>query len=192
MGHLEVHRRRGVLGFLVGGDRHERGVLVGNAVLRARSGVRLGRDVAQVRLDELLDFRCVLVLDRPALCGARVVRRAESRYGGVTQEQVGGEVLNFNQGRINVTIDVTEVGEQCQTPPDVTRPERVLLENNADAVAKISLRDVFGALANNGEVKGDGELLFNQIYDSYATADIAQVPSAVHCGDETTNGSGRA
>lgn len=102
--------------------------------------------------------------------------------------QVGGEVLNFNQGRINVTIDVTEVGEQCQTPPDVTRPERVLLENNADAVAKISLRDVFGALANNGEVKGDGELLFNQIYDSYATADIAQVPSAVHCGDETTNG----
>jgi hypothetical protein len=102
--------------------------------------------------------------------------------------QVGGEVLNFNQGRLNVGIDVTEVGEQCQTPPGVTRPERVLLENNADAVAKIGLRDVFNALASNGEVKGDGELLFNQIYDSFASADLARVPSAVHCGDEVTNG----
>ncbi|MGC4094446.1 MAG: hypothetical protein QM756_42350 [Polyangiaceae bacterium] len=102
--------------------------------------------------------------------------------------QVGGEVLNFNEGRLNVGIDVFEAEPQCDTPADVTRPERVLLENNVDALAKVRLRDVFTALANNGQVKGDPDTMFNQIYDSYATADAAQVPSAVHCGDETTNG----
>lgn len=102
--------------------------------------------------------------------------------------QIGGEILNFNQGRVNVGIDVVEVGEQCQTPPNVTRPERVLLENDAAAVSGVRLRDVFNALANNGATKGDGELLFNQIYDSFASADLGLIPSAVHCGDEMTNG----
>ncbi len=102
--------------------------------------------------------------------------------------QVGGEVLNFNQGRVNVGIDVVEVGQQCETPPNVTRPERVLLENDVTAVSTVRLRDVFNALASNGATKGDGELLFNQIYDSFASADQGLIPSAVHCGDEMTNG----
>ncbi|MFZ5897266.1 MAG: hypothetical protein ACOY0T_39775 [Myxococcota bacterium] len=102
--------------------------------------------------------------------------------------QVGGEVLEFNQGRVNINIDVIEVGQQCETPSNVTRPERVLLENDTQALAKISLRNVFLALANNGDVKGNADVLFNQIYDSYATADVAQLPDAVHCGDEVTNG----
>ena len=63
MRHLEVDGCRRVLGFLVGGDGDERRVLVGNAELRARLGVRLRRDVAEMGLDELLDLRRVEVAD---------------------------------------------------------------------------------------------------------------------------------
>lgn len=32
------------------------------------------------------------------------------------------------------------------------------------------------------------DLLYQEVYDSYASAPNAQLPNAVHCGDETTNG----
>jgi len=100
---------------------------------------------------------------------------------------VGAEVIDFTRGRVHVSISVDD-SQACQVPPDVTKPERVLLESNVDAVANVSLASVFQALATNGGHSGDGNLLFQQIFDSYASADLGQVPGAVHCGDETTNG----
>lgn len=102
--------------------------------------------------------------------------------------QIGGDVINFNQGRVNIGIDVIEAEPQCDTPPEVTRSERVLLENDAAAVANIRLIDVFNALASNGGFAGDGLRVYQEIFDSYASADQAQLPDAVHCGDETTDG----
>jgi len=102
--------------------------------------------------------------------------------------QIGGDVLHFDQGRLSVSIDVTEAQQQCDTPPDVTRPERILLENDTAALGNVRLRDVFQALAANGGFASDGSTLFQQIYDSYASAANARLPDAVHCGDEMTDG----
>ncbi len=102
--------------------------------------------------------------------------------------QIGGEVLDFRQGRLNVSIDVFEAEPQCDSPPDVTRVERVLMENETAALGGIGLRDVFNALATNGGHNGDGLRLYQQIFDSYASAEQASLPDAVHCGDEVTDG----
>jgi hypothetical protein len=88
---------------------------------------------------------------------------------------------------VHVVISVDD-SEACQIPSDVTKPERVLLETNVDAVANLSLASVFKALATNGGHNGDGTLLFQQIFDSYASADQALLPGGVHCGDEMTDG----
>jgi hypothetical protein len=103
------------------------------------------------------------------------------------QFKVGGEVVDFTKGKVHVFISVDD-SEACQVPDDVTRPERVLLETNVDAVGGVDLASVFKALATNGGHNGDGNLLYQQIFDSYATADQALLPNAIHCGDETTNG----
>jgi hypothetical protein len=103
------------------------------------------------------------------------------------QFKVGGEIIDFTKGKVHISINVDD-SEACQVPSDVTKPERVLLETNTDAVANVSLKDVFQALATNGGHSGDGNLLFNQIWDSYASVDQAQVMGGVHCGDETTDG----
>jgi len=104
------------------------------------------------------------------------------------QFKVGGEVVDFTKGTVHISISVDD-SEACQVPSDVTKPERVLLETNVDAVANVSLSSVFQALATNGGHNGDGNLLFNQIFDSYASVDQAQVMGGAHCGDETTDGS---
>jgi hypothetical protein len=101
------------------------------------------------------------------------------------QFQVGGEVVDFNRGRLHVGIGVTEA---CVPTDGATMPERMLMETNVDAVQGVSLLQVFEALANNGGRTGDGEALYRQIFDSYATADQGQVPDAVHCGDESIDG----
>lgn len=101
--------------------------------------------------------------------------------------QVGDDVFGFGEGDLAIGIDVVEV-QSCETPDDVTRPERILLENDAVATSIVGIQQVFDALASNGDVTGDGELLYRQLIDSYATADVGQEPSAVHCGDEVTNG----
>ena len=103
------------------------------------------------------------------------------------QFKVGGEIIDFTKGTVHISISVDD-SEACQIPSDVTKPERVLLETNVDAVANVSLASVFKALATNGGHNGDGNLLFNQIYDSYASVDQGQVMGGAHCGDETTDG----
>jgi hypothetical protein len=102
--------------------------------------------------------------------------------------QVGGEVIDFNRGRLNVGIDVIEVEPPCVVPEGVLNPQRTLLENSLDATQFVALRDVFTALAENEGHGADPELLYQQIIDSYATEDNAFVEGAAHCGDETTNG----
>jgi hypothetical protein len=102
--------------------------------------------------------------------------------------QIGGEIIDFNEGRVNISIDVIEANPQCDTPPNVTRPERVLLENDVAALGNIRLLDVFNAVAKNGGFTGDGLRLYQEMFDSYASPDQATLPDAIHCGDETTNG----
>ena len=103
------------------------------------------------------------------------------------QFKVGGEIIDFNKGKVHIGISVDD-SEACQIPPDVTKVERVLMETNVDAVGGVSLTSVFDALATNGGHQGDGQLIYQQIFDSYASADQAQLPGGVHCGDETTDG----
>jgi len=65
------------------------------------------------------------------------------------QFQVGGEVIDFTKGKLHVTFTVDD-SQECQVPADVTKPERVLLESNTDAVGGVSLNSAFQALATNG------------------------------------------
>jgi hypothetical protein len=102
--------------------------------------------------------------------------------------QIGGQVVDFNHGTLHVGIDVIEDPSVCQTPSAVTDPLRVLLESNTLAVQNITLSDVFGALATNGGMSADPNLIYQQIYDSYASAGNGVLKDAVHCGDEMTNG----
>lgn len=104
------------------------------------------------------------------------------------QFKVGGEVIDFTKGRLHVTIGVEEDPSVCVPPDGVTMPERVLLETNTAALKGVSLSNVLDALANNGGHEGNGLRVYEQIFDSFASADLAQVPDAVHCGDETTDG----
>jgi len=103
------------------------------------------------------------------------------------QFKVGKDVVDFTRGTVHLGISVDD-SEACQVPSDVTKPERVLMETNVDAVGGVGLASVFKALATNGGHNGDGNLLYQQIFDSYATADQAQLPGAIHCGDEMTDG----
>jgi len=103
------------------------------------------------------------------------------------QFKVGGDIVDFSKGTVHVGISVDD-SEACQAPSDVTKPERVLLETNTNAVASVTLSSVFEALATNGGRTGNGTLLFQQIWDSYASIDQAQVLGGAHCGDETTDG----
>jgi len=103
------------------------------------------------------------------------------------QFKVGGEIIDFNRGKLHISISIDDT-EACQIPSDVTKPERVLLESNLDAVGQVNLSMAFQALATNGGHTGDQLALYQQIYDSYASADRAQLPGAIHCGDEMTDG----
>jgi hypothetical protein len=100
--------------------------------------------------------------------------------------RVGEDVVEFNQGNLHVSISVDDV-PACIPPEGVTRPERVLLDSNVTTTSVLTLRDALNALATNGGLEGDAELLFNQIYDSFSSAP-GQIPEAKHCGDETLAG----
>jgi hypothetical protein len=104
------------------------------------------------------------------------------------QFRVGEEIVDFDHGRLNIGIEVFEDPSTCEEPEGVIDPARVLMETNVDALSNISLFDVFGALASNGGQASDPERLYQEILDSYASADQARLPDAIHCGDETTNG----
>lgn len=107
--------------------------------------------------------------------------------------RVGDNVISFEPGSVNIIFDVIEDGVEPPPPPDpcediagMKRPS--VIETNTDAVQFLTLRDVFNAMAINEGFSTDGETLYKQIIDSYASADEARLPDAVHCGDETTNG----
>lgn len=107
--------------------------------------------------------------------------------------RVGDNVISFEPGSINVIFDVIEDGVQPPPPPDpcadvagMKRPS--VIETGTDATQFVTLRDAFNAMAANEGFGTDGETIYKQIIDSYASADQARMPDAVHCGDETTNG----
>jgi hypothetical protein len=102
--------------------------------------------------------------------------------------RVGNEIVDFTKGRVHVVIEVEEDGSVCVPPEGVLMPERMLLETNVDAVSSLSLFSVLEALATNGGRNDDPLALYQQIWDSYASADLARLPDAIHCGDETTDG----
>src|SRR5690606_5260385 len=62
------------------------------------------------------------------------------------------------------------------------------LETSVQAMRSLTLRDAFNAMAANDGFDTDGETIYKQIIDSYASASQGRLPDAVHCGDETTNG----
>jgi hypothetical protein len=116
-----------------------------------------------------------------------------SIFGGsetfiVYQFQIGGEVIDFTRGRARIGIDVIEDPSVCVPPEGVLDPRRVLMEVNTEALFYIDLRSVMNALGANGGQNTDGERLYQQIIDSYATADEGFLADAIHCGDEMTDG----
>ncbi len=104
------------------------------------------------------------------------------------QFRVGGDVIDFTKGRLHITIGVEEDASVCVPPDGVLMPERILLETNVDAVNNVSLFGVLEALSTNGGRNDDPVALYQQIWDSYATADQARLPDGIHCGDEMTDG----
>lgn len=104
--------------------------------------------------------------------------------------RVGDNVISFEPGRLNVVFAVVEDGVPggglC-SDADVARRTSVI-ETNVDALQFLSLRDAFDQMAVNEGFDTDGELLYQQIIDSYASAAEGQLPGAIHCGDEMTNG----
>jgi hypothetical protein len=104
------------------------------------------------------------------------------------QFRVGGEVIDFTKGRLHITIGVEEDPSVCVPPEGTLMPGRILLESNVDAVNNVSLFGVLEALSTNGGRNDDPVALYQQIWDSFATADQARLPDAIHCGDEMTDG----
>lgn len=105
--------------------------------------------------------------------------------------RVGDNVISFEPGRINVIFEVIE--DEVTTPTDpcddvaaVKRPS--VIETATEALQFVTLRDVFDAMAINEGFDTDGETIYKQIIDSYATAAEGRMPDAIHCGDETTDG----
>lgn len=102
--------------------------------------------------------------------------------------QIGGEIIDFNRGRVRIGIDVIEDPSVCVPPEGVLDPERVLMETNLQAVSNIDLLSVLDALGRNEGMSDNGVDLYHQIIDSYATADEGRLSGGIHCGDETTDG----
>jgi hypothetical protein len=99
--------------------------------------------------------------------------------------EVDGQRISFPPGRLIVGIGVTE--REGGTPPPGMNPRRTLLETNQKAMSNFSLEQAFQAMQLNSGVTPDPVLLYQQIIDSYASPP-GQIPSAAHCGDETTDG----
>jgi hypothetical protein len=104
------------------------------------------------------------------------------------QFKVGGEPIDFTKGRLHIDIGIQEDETVCVPPDGIVMPERVLMETNTEALSNVALKDVLNALATNGGHSADPLRIYQEIYDSYATADVAQLPDAIHCGDELTDG----
>jgi cysteine-rich repeat protein len=105
--------------------------------------------------------------------------------------EVGSNVIPFGPGGLNVDFQVIENGvkpppDGCNNPNLARRSS--VIETDTSALGGVTLRDALDVIAANGGFTTDGETLYREIFDSYATADQGRFPKAVHCGDETTNG----
>lgn len=107
--------------------------------------------------------------------------------------RVGDNVISFEPGTINVIFEVIEDGvvnpnptDPCDDAAGMKRPS--VIETSTAALRFVTLRDVFNAMAVNDGFSTDGEMVYKEIIDSYASAGQARLPDAIHCGDETTNG----
>lgn len=104
--------------------------------------------------------------------------------------KLGDEVVEFGKGRIHVQIGVDE-GDVPPPPPvcdTLVNERRALFETTVSATSALSMRAVWNAIAANEGFATPGERLYGEVIDSYATADQARLPDAIHCGDETTDG----
>ena len=105
----------------------------------------------------------------------------------VFQFLVGDGVIDFSKGRLHIFIDVID-NTRCEVPEGALDSNRVLTEHSATALSAVSIFDAFGALAGNEGHGTDPVRLYQEIIDSYASAESGRLPDAIHCGDETTNG----
>lgn len=102
---------------------------------------------------------------------------------------VNGNRITFGDpGRVIVGVDVIEGNDGGNNPPPPPFDRRSLMENNRDALALFNIQRTFEAAQTNANLPADPVLLYHQIIDSYAPAAAGREPTAVHCGDETTNG----
>jgi hypothetical protein len=81
---------------------------------------------------------------------------------------------------------VVPPNDPCDDVAGMKRPS--VIETSTEAMQFLTLRSAFDAMALNEGFGTDGETIYKQIIDSYASAGEARLPDAVHCGDETTNG----
>src|SRR5690606_15017108 len=101
--------------------------------------------------------------------------------------RVGDNVISFEPGTINVIFEVIEDGvvnpnptDPCDDTAGMKRPS--VIETSIDALRFVTLRDVFNAMATNDGFSTDGEMIYKEVIDSYASAGQARLPDAIHCG----------
>jgi hypothetical protein len=105
----------------------------------------------------------------------------------IYQFKVGDDVIPFDRGRLHVGF-IVEDEEVCVPPESPFDLERVMIEHSAEALEGISLLNVFSAIAEGEGQTTEPVLLYQQLIDSFATADQGRLEDAIHCGDEQTNG----
>ena len=106
---------------------------------------------------------------------------------------VGDGVIGFGPGRLNIGIQVIEEEpEEPEEPTECDDPlaieRRALLDTTVGTTEAFSLREVFDTLANSEGFDGDGELIYQQIIDSYASTENARLETGGNCDEETTDG----
>ncbi len=93
--------------------------------------------------------------------------------------ETNGEVVNFGQGRLVITLDVTETEGDSR---------RTVMETSVDALQFTSLRGTLDvALQNAGIFSTTTVDVYHAIIDSYNDSP-GRDPSLVHCDAESTNG----
>ena len=93
--------------------------------------------------------------------------------------ETNGEVVSFGDGRLIVTLDVSEtVGDS----------RRTVMETSVDALGGVSLRTTLDvALANAGMFSASSDDVYHAIIDSYNDSP-GRDPNLIHCDSESTNG----
>lgn len=107
------------------------------------------------------------------------IRGNEETFVGYRFE-TNGEVVDFGQGRLVVTLDVTERAGEAR---------RTVLETSQAALSALSLRNTLdAALRNAGNpTPVSARDVYHALIDSYNESP-GRTPSGAHCDDEQTNG----